>query len=167
MVKLEEEVKELKNLVEEIKADIIEKDNDLDHPQKRSDELYTLLREAKEVAFKEFKASSEYTDLLDKKYVVGFEDFHMDALELFPEIDFSLIKLRVAAESSLLQTSFEDINVEDDASTQFANDDLKFGGDSPVVYPLEMISIPCFFSLFIFLFFLFYLFIIFRKGLLF
>ena len=102
MVKLEEEVKELKNLVEEIKADIIEKDNDLDHPQKRSDELYTLLREAKEVAFKEFKASSEYTDLLDKNYVAGFEDFHTDALELFPEIDFSLIKLRVATESSLL-----------------------------------------------------------------
>ena len=142
-IKLEEEVKELKNLIEELKANAVEKDSRLDHLQKRSDELCTILGEAKEVGIKEFKASSEYTDLLDKNYAARFEDFHMDALELFPEIDFSPIKLRVAAESSLLQTSFEDINVEDDTSTQLANDDLKSSGDAPVVYPLKMISIPC------------------------
>ena len=116
-VKLEEEVKELKNLVEELKADAVEKDSRLDHLQKRRDKLYTLLGEAKEANIKEFKVSNEYTDLLDKNYTARFEDFHMDALELFPDIDFSPIKLHVAAKSSLLQTSSEDINVEDNVST--------------------------------------------------
>ena len=130
-VKLEEEVKELKNLVEELKANAIEKETCLDHLQKRSDKLCTLLGEAKGAAIKEFKASNEYTDLLDKNYAVGFEDFHINALKLFPEIDFSPIKLRVAAESSLLQTSSKDINVEDDTSTQLTKDDSKSGGDAP------------------------------------
>ena len=62
---------------------------------------------------------------------MGFEDFCMDVLELFPEIDFNPIKLHVATESSLLQMSSEDINVEDDASTQPTNDDPKSGGDAP------------------------------------
>ena len=101
-------MKELKNLVEELKADAVEK---------RSDELYTLLGEAKEANIKEFKVSNKYTDLLDKNYAARFEDFHMDALELFPEIDFSPIKLHVVAKSSLLQTSSEEINVEDNVST--------------------------------------------------
>ena len=91
-------MKELKNLIEELKANAVEKDSRLDHLQKRSDELCTLLGEAKEVGIKEFKASSEYTDLLDKNYAARFEDFHMDALELFLEIDFSPIKLCVAVE---------------------------------------------------------------------
>ena len=37
------EVKELKNLVEELKANAIEKDTRLDHLQKRNDELRILL----------------------------------------------------------------------------------------------------------------------------
>ena len=44
-------------------------------------------------------------------------------MENFPEVDFSSIKLNLAvAASSLLQTSSEDVNVEDDASTQPAQD---------------------------------------------
>ena len=66
----------------------------------------------------EFKVSKQYTDLLDANYAAGFEDFRVDAMENFPEVDFSSIKLNIAdATSSLLQTSSEDINVEDDAST--------------------------------------------------
>ena len=43
----------------------------------------------------------------------------MDAIENFPEVDFSAIKLNLAAAtSSLLQTDSDDVNVEDDASTQ-------------------------------------------------
>lgn len=64
--KLEYEVKEPRSLVEELKADAIEKDTRLDHLQKRSDELCTL-RGAREVAIREFKASSEFTNLLNKK----------------------------------------------------------------------------------------------------
>ena len=58
--------------------------------------------------------------MLDTNYTVGFEDFRMEAMENFPEVDFSSIKLNLggAATSSLLQTSSEDINIEDDATTQ-------------------------------------------------
>lgn len=129
--KLEDEVKELKNHVEELKANAVEKDTHLDHLQNRSDELCTLLGETREEAIREFKTSSEIIDLLNRNYVAGFEDFCMDALEHFPGVDFSPIKLCVATESSLLQTSFEDKNVEDDASIQPAKDDPKSGDIAP------------------------------------
>ena len=115
--KLEDEAKELKNLIEELKVNAVEKDIHLDHLQKRSDELCTFLEETRAAVIREFKASSEFTDLLHRNYTVGFEDFCMDAIEHFPGVDFRPIKLRVAAESSLLQTSSKDINVQDDAST--------------------------------------------------
>ena len=41
----------------------------------------------------EFKASKQYTDLLDTNYAAGFKDFRMDAMKNFPEVDFSSIKL--------------------------------------------------------------------------
>ena len=48
----------------------------------------------------------------------------MDAIDNFPEVDFSSIKLNlVAATSSLAQTGSEDINIEDNASTQLPQDD--------------------------------------------
>ena len=82
------------------------------------------MSKAKEDAVTEFKASKQYTDLLDANYVASFEDFRADVMENFPEVDFSSIKLNLAAAtSSLLQTSSEDVNVEDDASTQPPQDD--------------------------------------------
>ena len=79
---------------------------------------------------REFKSSKAFTNHLDEHYVAGFEDFHMDALKLFLEMNFDSIKLHTAAESSLLQTSSKDLNVEDDASTPFpAKDGSHFGGD--------------------------------------
>ena len=85
--------------------------------KKRNDELSTLLNKAKEDVVVEFKTSKQFTDLLDTKYAAGFEDFHMDAMKNFPEVDFSSIKLNLGATtSSLFQTSFEDINIEDDAT---------------------------------------------------
>ena len=72
----------------------------------------------KEDAVAEFQSSKQFTDLLDKNYAAGFEDFRLDTAENFPNIDFSVMKLNLgAATSSLLQTSLEDINIEDDAST--------------------------------------------------
>ena len=129
--KLEDKVKELKNLVKELKADVVEKDTRLDHLQKRSDELCTILGETREVAIREFKASSKFTDLLDRNYAVGFGDFCMDTLEHFLVVDFSPIKLCIATESSLLQMSSEDVNVEDDASTELTKDDPKSGDIAP------------------------------------
>ena len=116
--KAKEKTTELQNLIEELKTDVVEKDTHLDHLQKKNNELSTLLSKAKEDAVTEFKVSKQYTDLLDTNYAVGFEDFRTDAMENFPEMDFSFIKLNLAAAtSSLLQTSSEDVNVEDDATT--------------------------------------------------
>ena len=129
--KAKDEVKELKNLVEQLKADIIKKDIPLDHFQKRNDELSNLLNNAKKDTVEEFRASSQFTDLLDTNYAAGFEDFCMDAIEHFPEVDFSSIKLQLGAANSLLQTSFEDVNIEDDATTQPAQDEPKTGENPP------------------------------------
>ena len=106
-------------MIAELRADIVENDTRLDHIQKKNDELSTFLSQAKEDAIVEFKASKAFTDLLDRNYATGFKDFGMDAIENFPEVDFSSIKLNLnAATSSLLQTNSEDVNIEDDASTQ-------------------------------------------------
>ena len=120
----EEKTTELQKLIEELKTDAAEKGTRLDHLQKRNDELSVLLSKAKEDVVVKFKASKQYTDLLDENYAAGFKDFRADAMENFPEVDFSSIELNLAAAaSSLLQTSSEDVNVEDDASTQPAQDD--------------------------------------------
>ena len=121
-----EKGKELLNLIEELKSDIAEKDTCLDHLQKKNDELSTLLSNAKADVVAEFKSSNKYTKLLDANYAVGFEDFRMEAIENFPEVDFSSIKLNLtAATSSLLQANSEDVNVEDDATTLPPKDDPK------------------------------------------
>ena len=57
VAKAKYEAKQLQNLIEELKVDIVEKDTSLDYLQKRNDELSTLLNKAKEEAIVEFKAS--------------------------------------------------------------------------------------------------------------
>ena len=117
-VKAREEAKELRNLNEELKTDVLEKDTRLDHLQKKNNELSALLEKAKGDAVAKFQVSKQFTDLLDKNYAAGFEDFRLDAAKNFPNLDFSAIKLNLGATtSSLLQTSSEDVNIEDDAST--------------------------------------------------
>ena len=103
--KAKDKSKKLQNLVEELRADIFQKDTHLDYLQKRNDELSTLLNKAKQDTVVEFRASKQFTDLLNTNYVVGFEDFRMDAMENFPGVGFSAIKLNLGAASSLLQTS--------------------------------------------------------------
>ena len=111
---------ELLNLIEELKTDVVEKDTRLGHLQKKNDELSTLLSNAKADAVIEFKSSNEYTKLLDANYAAGFEDFRMEAIENFLEVDFSSIKLNLTA-----ATSSEDVNVEDDATTLPPKDNPK------------------------------------------
>ena len=124
--KIKEKGKELLNLIEQLKTDVVEKDTRLDHLQKKNDELSTLLSSAKADAVTEFKSSKEYTNLLDTNYAAGFEDFRIEAIENFTEVDFSSIKLNLTtATSSLLQTSSEDVNVEDDDTTLPPKDDPK------------------------------------------
>lgn len=55
--KAKDEAEELQNLVEELKANIVEKDTCLDYLQKRNNKLSTLLNKAKEDAIVEFRAS--------------------------------------------------------------------------------------------------------------
>ena len=127
-----EKATEHQNLIKELKVDILEKDTRLDHIQKKNDELSTLLSKAKEDVVAEFKASKEFMDLLDRNFVVGFKDFRLDAVENFLEVDFNSIKLNLnAATNSLLQTSFEDVNIEDNASTQLSKEDPKV--DAPLL----------------------------------
>ena len=97
-------------------ANIVKKDTRLNHLQKGNDELRAFLKKAKEDAIEEFKASSQFIVLLDRNYAAGFEDFRMDTEEHFLEVDFSSIKLNTGAASSLLQTSSEDVKIENDAT---------------------------------------------------
>ena len=98
--KVEEEVTKQKKLIEELKTDALEKDTRIDHLQKMNDELSTRLSKEKEDAVAEFKSSKVYTNVLDRNYVAGFKDFRMDAIENFPEVDFSSIKLNLATLTS-------------------------------------------------------------------
>ena len=127
--KAKDEAKELQNFVEELKADIVENNTHLDYLQKMNDELSTLLNKAKEDTVVEFRASKQFTDLLDTNYVASFEDFPIDAMENFPEVNFSSIKLNLGAASSLLQMSSEDVNIEDDATIQHTQDEPNVGDD--------------------------------------
>ena len=122
--KAKEEVMEQQNLIGELRTNIAKKDTHLDQLQKKNDELSTLLSQAKEDAVAKFKASNEYTNRLNEHYAAGFEDFRMGAMENFLEVDFRSTKLNLAAAtSSLLQANSEDVNVEDDATTQLTQDD--------------------------------------------
>ncbi|XP_075646111.1 uncharacterized protein LOC142617225 [Castanea sativa] len=122
--KAKDEAEEFKALVGELKSDTARKDERLELLQKENDELNLLLKKAKDEAVEEFKASKEFTDLMDTNYAAGFEDFRMDAMDNFPEVDFSTIKLNLAAAtSSLVHTGSDDVNIEDDASTKPAQDD--------------------------------------------
>ena len=64
--KAKEEAKELQNLNEELKTDVLEKNTRLDHLRKRNNELSALLEKAKGDTIAEFQASKQFTDLLDK-----------------------------------------------------------------------------------------------------
>ena len=87
--KAKNEAKDSQNLIEELRADAIEKDTHLDYLQKKNDELSALLSKEKADA------------VADANYAASFEDFRMDAMENFPEVDFSSIKLNLAVATSL------------------------------------------------------------------
>ena len=107
-----------------------------------NDELSTRLSKAKEDVVAKFKSSKVYTDVLDRNYVAGFKDFRMDAIENFLEVDFSSIKLNLAAAtSSLIQTGSDDVNIKDDATTQLPLDDPKV--NAPPSWRRYFYNNPC------------------------
>ena len=116
---VKDEAKKWAEVAAKAKDDATEKDFHLEELQKKYDKQGALLSKAKEDAVAEFKASKQYTDILDTNYAAGFEDFRMDTTEKFPNVDFSsiILNLNATATSSLLHAGSEDANIEDDATT--------------------------------------------------
>ena len=110
---------------EELKADNLEKDTRIVHLEGQVSEFALSLEKAREKAIAAFKKSDEYKNRLDSHYAAGYEDFRVDAIEVYPDLDFNSFKLPLATESSLLQMSFEDVNIMDDANTEVTQDDPK------------------------------------------
>ena len=121
----------LKNEVEELKADNIEKDTCIVYLEGQVSGFVSSLEKAHEEAIASFKKSDEYKSRLDSRYAAGYEDFRADAKETFSDLDFDSFKLPLATESSMLQTSSEDVNVMDDASNEVIQGDPKSGGNAP------------------------------------
>ena len=59
------------------------------------------------------------------------KDFQANAKEAFLDLDFDTFKIALAAESSLLATSSEDVNMVDNANNEVTQDDPKSGGNAP------------------------------------
>ena len=124
----------LKDKVEELRADSIEKETRIAHLEGKVSKFNSSLEKAREEAIAAFKRSNEYKNHLDSHYVASYEDFYADANEAFPDLDFDSFKIPLATESSLLPTSSEDVNVVDDATnevTQGGGDDPKSRGNAP------------------------------------
>ena len=121
----------LRNEVEELKADSVEKEMRIVHLEGQVSGFNSSLEKACEEAVAAFKKSDEYKNRLDSHYTAGYEEFRADAKKAFPDLDFDSLKLPLAAESSLLPTSSEDINVVDDASNEVTQDATVVSRDVP------------------------------------
>ena len=121
----------LKNEVEELKADNIEKDTLIVYLEGKISGFVSSLEKARKEAIASVKKPDEYKGRLDSHYAAGYEDFRVDAKETFPDLDFDSFKLPLATESFVLQTSSEDVNVMDDASNEVTQGDPKAGGNAP------------------------------------
>ncbi|XP_065630206.1 serine/threonine-protein kinase RIPK-like [Quercus suber] len=115
----------LKDEVEELKADAIEKDTRIAYLEGQVSYFTSSLEKAREEAISAFKKSDEYKNRLDNHYAAGYEDFRADAKNAFPDLNFDAFKIPLATESSLLVTSSEDVNVEDDANNEVSQDNPK------------------------------------------
>ena len=128
----------LKDEVKELRADSIEKETRIAHLEGKVSEFNSSLEKAREEAIAAFKKSDEYKNRLNCHYVAGYEDFHANAKDAYPNLDFDSFKIPLATESSLLPTSFGDVNVVDDATNEVTQDatiakrnDAKSGGNAP------------------------------------
>ena len=92
----------LKNEVEELKADNIEKDTHIVYLEGQVSKFVSSLKKARGEAIAAFKKSDEYKNRLDSHYTASYEDFRADAKETYPNLDFDSFKLPLANESSLL-----------------------------------------------------------------
>ena len=121
----------LKNEVEELKADNIEKDTRIIYLEGQVSGFVSCLEKAHEEAIAAFKKSTKYKNRLDSHYVAGYEDFRADAKDTLPNLDFDSFKLPFATESSFLQTSYEGVNIMENANNEVTQGDPKSGGSDP------------------------------------
>ena len=120
----------LKNEVEELKADNIEKDTRIVYLEGQVSKFVSSLKKTREEAIAAFKKSDKHKKALDSHYATGYEDFRADAKETYPDLDFDSFRLPLAVESSLLQTSSEDVNILDDANNEVTQDSSKSRGNA-------------------------------------
>ena len=120
----------LKNEVEELKADNIEKDTRIAYLKGQIAKFVSSLEKARGEVVAAFKKSDEHKKTLDSYYAAGYEDFRANAKETYPELDFDSFKLPLATESSLLQASSKDVNILDDANNEVTQDNSKSGGNA-------------------------------------
>ena len=125
----------LKNEVEELKVDNIEKDTRIVYLEGQVSEFVSSLEKARREAIAAFKKFDEHKKALDNHYSAVYKDFRADAKETYPDLDFDSFKLPLAAKSSLLQTSSKDIDILDDANNEVTQDSSKSGGNAPSGLP--------------------------------
>ena len=111
--------------MEELKADNIEKDTRIIYLEGQVSKFFSSLEKARGEAIAAFKKFDEYKKALDSHYAAGYGDFRADAKETYPDLDFNSFKFPLANESSLLQTSSEEVNIMDDANNEVTQDDPK------------------------------------------
>ena len=108
----------LKNKVEELRADTVEKETRIAHLEVQVSGFASSLEKAREEAVAAFKKFDEYKNHLDIYYAASYEDFHADAKEAFPNLNFDTFKIPLTIESSLLATSSEDVNTVEDSNNK-------------------------------------------------
>ena len=86
----------LKNEVEELKVDAIEKETRIAHLEGQVSKFTSSLEKAYGEAVVAFKKSDEYKNRLDSHYAASYEDFRADAKEAFPELNFDTFKIPLA-----------------------------------------------------------------------
>ena len=121
----------LKNEVQELKADSVEKETCIVHLEGQVSEFNSSLAKAREEAVAAFKKYDGYKNRLDSHYAAGYKDFRADAKEAIPDLDFDSLKIPLATESSILPTSSEDVNVVDDATNKVTQDATAVNKDVP------------------------------------
>ena len=123
--------KKLRNKVEELKADSIERETCINHLEVKVQGFALSLENAQKEAIATFMKLDYFTNHLDQHYAAGYEDFCSDAKEAYFELDFDSFKIPTAAEISLLQMSSKEVNIMDDASIEPAKDAIETTKEDP------------------------------------
>ena len=117
--------------MEKLKENSIKKETRIIHLEVKVQGFTLSLEKAQKEAIAAFMKSNEFKNRLDRHYTADYEDFRSDAKEAYPKMDFDSFKIPTTIESSLLQTSFEDVNIMDDDSTEPVQDATDSNKDDP------------------------------------